>query len=299
MKKKIFLAIIVTFFLFVGCGQITSTNTAQQNGQSTITTSDTIDYNQYIKKVWIVINGNDSSPYGYPSFCISEIQNGKITGKFSKGMPAVPSNYYYSPDYFDDLTGTIDNDTAECQFSNKKGDKGNIKLVFKANDEIEAIIKYTDELQNSKYYREGTFQFKTYNINFYEKDSNIIKDKSFTVDLNSWSNVRFVSLQGTAKKHSTAFYLTDKDGDILYDFTLNINDVDVKEVSVQDVNQDGLKDIIIILNNSYGERDIRAAYVFFQKADGSFYSDSNVDKEINNSGNYKDVQTVMDYLSKK
>lgn len=39
------------------------------------------------------------------------------------------------------------------------------------------------------------------------------------VDLNSWGNVKFVSGKLTAGNHiPVVFYLTDEDGDILYDF---------------------------------------------------------------------------------
>lgn len=322
MNKKLLLTIITLILLLAGCGIVTQTNQTQQDGQSTssttngedsksqgtaelVTTSDEIDYNPYIKKAWIVKDGTNNNPYGYPSFCISEIENGKIVGKFSSSGPAVPTNYYYLPDHYEDLTGKINNGTAECQFSNKKGDKGNIKLVFKPNDEIEATIKYTEKSQDNKHYKDGTFQFRPYNLNNDMKEVSIIKDQSFTVDLNSWGKVRFVTgkAMGGNDKHPTNFCLTDENENILYDFEQYIYNIDVNAVSFQDVNKDGLKDIIIIIGESYvvpyGSGKPLGAEVFYQKTDGSFDSEGKLNKELDDSGNYKDVKTVTDYLSRK
>jgi len=316
MNKKILFAIIATFLLLVGCSnqyiahqnepsteeqQNEEFTTKEQNNQSIITTIDTIDYSKYVKKVWVVKDDTDNSS----SFCISEIVNWKIIGKFSLVGEAIPSNCYYLPDHYEDLTGTIDNGTAECRFSDEKGNKGNIKLFFKPNNEIEATIKYTEKSQDNKHYKDGTFKFRSYNLNDANKGVSIIKDQSFTVDLNSWGTVRFVTSKamGGNDKHPTDFYLTDEDENILYDFEQNTYNIDVNAVSFQDVNKDGLKDIIIIIGESYvvpyGSGKPLGAEVFFQKTDGSFDSDGKLNKELGDSGNYIDVKTVTDYLSKK
>lgn len=328
MNKKIFLAIITASVFLAGCGRSIPTNTAKQDGQpssvaaatntsdakspatttttkptATISTSDAIDYNQYIKKTWIVKDGTDNGSYDGLSFRISKIVNGEITGYFGNKDMIVP-NHYNSSDRLGYLNGTINKDTAECKFSDKDGNKGNIKLIFKQNNEIEAAIKFTDKSQIYKdKSMDGTFQFIPYNLNDM-KGFSLFKDQSFTVDLNSWGNVRFVSGKVIGGNHiPTLFYLTDKDGDILYDFAPELPySVDVKAVSFQDVNKDGLKDIIIIVADAYhvttgtGES---IATVYFQKADGSFNNDPKLDQEINASKNNKTVKTVTDYLSKK
>lgn len=129
----------------------------------------------------------------------------------------------------------------------------------------------------------------------------IIENQCFMVNLNSWGNVRFVSGKLTAGNHvPVVFYLTNKNGDILYSF----DDlpfpykVDVKAVSFRDVNKDGLKDIIVIVSDSYNHGESIAA-VWLQNANKSFTCDVKIFKEMNESGNNKDIQTVTDYLSKK
>lgn len=313
MKKKILLATTIAFSLITGCGKVITTNTVQQNGQpplvaeitnsadtkspgtttptATIATGDAIDYNQYIKKTWVMEKDTNSF-----SFCISKIVNGKITGRFTSNVPAVPNQYDLGH-----LTGTINKDTAECQFSDAAGNKGSIKLIFKPNDKMEVTIKLTDKSQYIEQRpQEGTFQFIPYNLNDIEGFS-LIKDQSFIVDLNYWGTVNFVSGKLTAGNHiPVVFYLTNKGGDILYDFNATLPySVDVKAVSFEDVNKDGLKDIIIIVADNYVDSGEQIATVYLQKADGVFTNDPKLDQEINNSGNNKDVKTVTNYLSQK
>lgn len=133
------------------------------------------------------------------------------------------------------------------------------------------------------------------------KGFTIIENQSFMVNLNSWGNVRFVSGKLTAGNHvPVVFYLTNKNGDILYNFddTPFPYRVDVKAVSFRDVNKDGLKDIIIIVSDSDGLGGPMAA-VWLQDANKKFTCDVKIYKEMNESGNNKDMQTVTDYLSKK
>jgi len=319
MNKKIFITAMTVSLLLAGCGKVTPTNTAQQKGKSssvaatansvakksqdgstqpsTNATSDTIDYNQYVKKVWVVKNVANYDIYNNCSFCITKIVNGKITGLFTIELPAVP-NIYHSGQ----LTGTINNNTAECQFSDNSGDKGNINLVFKSNNNIEATIQFTNKIQAYKSLcLDGTFEFRPYNLSDMKQFSPI-ENQSFMVNLNSWGYVKFVSGKGIGGNHiPTLFYLTDKDGNVIYDFSAQLPySIDVKSVSFQDVNNDGLKDIIIICTDAYNVpagSGQPIATVYFQKNDGSFASNGALDQELNNSGNNKDIKTVINYLS--
>lgn len=258
------------------------------------------DYNQYIKKVWVAKSWNNGV-YEYSSFFFSTIAEGEIKGKFATTAIVIPDEQICSPNYnghFGNLTGTINNNIAECQFSDKDGNKGNVKLVFKENDEIEATIKYTDKLEiYKKYSLDGTFLFRSYNLKDIDGFSPF-KDQCFTVDLISWGNVNFVSGKVIGgNRIPTVAYLTSKDGDILYSFnSLLPNNVNVKAVSFQDVNKDELKDIIIILNED-NDSSWHMARIIFQKADGSFHYDDKLSQEVNDSGNNKDIKTVTDYLS--
>lgn len=135
------------------------------------------------------------------------------------------------------------------------------------------------------------------------------ESQSFMVNIGFWGEVKFVSGKITTGEFvPVVFYLTNKDGDIVYDFNTSKDDPcipynsDVKAVSFEDVNKDGLKDIIIITANSskgsanYGKI---TAVVYLEKSDGTFNSDFKLNQEINNSENNKDIKTVVNYLSKK
>lgn len=318
MNKKILLLIITASVLLAGCSNKTiSGNTVQQNEQSssnkinngeagsqasnsssatnaatinsTDTTNSTINYNQYIRKTWVKKSGDYNT-----SFTIYNIANGKITGYLDSLYGVAVPNIY---DLKKNITGTINKNIAECQLSDSKGNKGTIRLVFKENDEIEATIKLTAKSQNTNMQpQEGTFEFIPYKLSSI-KGFSLIKDQSFMVNLNSWGNVRFVSGKLTAGNHiPVVFYLTDKEGDILFNFDSSLPyNVDVKAVSFADLNKDGLKDIIIIVDSNDGVAPV--ATVYLQKTDGLFTNDPNLDKKINNSGNNKSVKDVKDYLS--
>lgn len=299
MNKKLLLVTITVFLFLAGCGKVSTTNSADKKSPKTttslasVTTTDKIDFNQYIKKTWVTKKG----AYNFASFSISKIENRKITGRFNSDMPAVPNPYDLGH-----LSGTINKDTAECQFSDEIGNKGNIKLVFKPNEKIEATIKLTNK---SKFIeqipKEGTFLFLPYNLNNM-KEYSVIKDQSFMVDLNSWGIVKFVSakLMGSDHASPVEFFLTNEVGDILFEFEPDLPyGLDVKAVSLKDVNKDGLNDIIIILADNYDGPEVPIATVYLQKDNGLFTNDSKLDQEINESGNNKDVKTVIKYLSQK
>jgi hypothetical protein len=194
--------------------------------------------------------------------------------------------------------GIVSKDIAECQFNDIRGNKGNLKLVFKPNNEIEVAITLIKKSNTAIQPPEGTFEFIPDNIKNIEGFSPI-ESQSFMVDLNSWGNVKFVSGKLTAGTHiPVVFHLTNKDGDILYDFDAALPyNIDVKATSFVDVNKDGLKDIIIIVAGNDGSGHV--ATVYLQKGHGAFTNNPKLDQEINASGNNKDIKNITNYLSQK
>ena len=200
------------------------------------------------------------------------MQKGKLVGKCTiNGLHGfcIP---YAGPDEgidYADLTGTIKNGIAYCHYIASTSEvQGSFEFKFKSDNDIEVI--YPDE-------KNKNYQYTPYTINDEIALEGLIPDKnqSFTVNLNSWGNVNFVSGEIL---NTPIFYLTNKDGDILYDFDdgigLDSNFVIVKAVSFQDVNKNGLKDIIIIAADNNDSSNVMAE-VYLQQADGSFYIDGN------------------------
>ncbi len=257
-----------------------------------------IDYDQIIKKVWIAENWDKEKAYEYSSFCISKIENGLIEGKYTVRGVAEPYENYYLPNHLWDFTGTMNNGSAECQIIDRDGNDAKMKLIFITNNEIEATIEYASKSEfNGNKYLNGTFFFRPYNL----KDISGFTpfcDQCFAVDdLNSWGDINFVSGKRVRGHHiPTVAYLANKGGDIFYSFTsLLPNNVNIKAVSFQDLNKDGLKDIIIIIGGV--DDSLNFALVTIQDTYGSFSRDSKFEQGINESGNNKDIQTIMDYLS--
>ncbi|MFT4007954.1 MAG: hypothetical protein QM683_20920 [Lacrimispora sp.] len=312
MNKKFLFTIVTVSLLIAGCGKADSTNrlkqseappleTAKPSEESipSITTAEsTIDYSQFIKKTWIRNTDAGFPDNGGLSILISRLGDGKIQGDI--GVVGNPPAYNMDSAEFE---GTVDGDTAQCQLVNdSRGNKGTVKLLFKQDGALEATVTITEKSEDTVMtLPEGTFEITPYNL----KNINgfaPVEDQTFMVDLNSWGNVKFVSGKLTEGSHvPVVFYLTNEDGDILYNFNAVLPySVDVKAVSFKDVDKDGLKDIIIIVEDNYdGASGGTIATVYFQKADGSFLNDTELDQEINGSGNNKDVNGVTSYLLSK
>jgi hypothetical protein len=252
-----------------------------------------IDYAQYVKKTW-VRNTDADFPVGL-SFVISNMEDGQIHGKLS----AVGKSPAYNQDTAE-FEGTVNNDTAQAQLVNdSRGNNGTIQITFLPNNTLEATIALTGKSDDPVMtIPEGTFEFAPYNLKNIEGFA-LIENQTFMTDLDSWGNVQFVSGKLTAGDHvPVEFYLTNKDGDILYMFNATLPySVDVNAVSFVDVNKDGLKDIIIIVADNEGGPAV--ATVYLQQADGSFANDYQLDQEINDSGNNKDIGAITSYLSGK
>ena len=313
--KKVILIFTLSLFIIVGLYGCTNETSNQKSSPthetiiptkpSTSSSEDAIDYNKFTKKVWImkswdITRVDKKGAYKYPSFCISEINDGVIKGKFFiSGI--VPDESCYSPN--NNLTGSINNGIAKCQFSNECGDKGNIELVFKKKDEIEATIELISKSEDTtEKFLDGTFLYRPYNpYNIKDIEGfSPFADNCFPVDLKIWGNVNFVSgKRFTDLNIPTLAFLTSKDGDILYDFSWCLpTNVDFYAVSIKDISKDGLKDIIIIFGMEVYSSGNKAR-ILIQKPDGSFYVDGELDQEINDSDIRKDMETITEYLSKK
>lgn len=318
MNKKFLFTMLTISLLTAGCGKVDSKQSLQQNESpsleasskesttqsqeksmsSTATTNNEVDYKQYLKKTWIRNTDTDFPDDGGLTILISKLEDGKIQGNISV-LGNAPAYNMDSAEF----EGSVKNDTAECQLVNdSRGNNGTVKFLFKPDHTLEATILITEKSEDTVMtLPEGTFEFTPYNLKDI-KGFAFIEDQTFMVDLNSWGNVKFVSGKLTAGNHvPTVFYLTNENGDILYDFNATLPySVDIEAVSFKDVNKDGLKDIMIIATDNYdGASGNPIAAVYFQKADGSFENDYELDQEMNESGNNKDISTITNYLSSK
>lgn len=320
MNKKILLTIITVSFLAAGCQKAAQSDRLQETekttvssapdvtisiqsskedlSQATVETESNTNYNQYLKKNWIRSTDTNFPENGGLSIVISSIKDGKIKGEIS----AVGSGPAYNMDS-SGFEGRVEKDTAECELvDDSRGNKGTVRLNFKSPGILEATVAITERSEdNIMTLPEGIFEFAPDNLKNIE-GFQPIEEQSFLVDLDSWGKVKFVSGKLTAGDHiPTVFYLTDEDGNILYQFNTTFPySVDVEAVSFKDLNSDGLKDIVIIVSDQYeGSSGLPIANVCFQQEDGTFMTDYQLCQELNDSGNNKDIKTVTSYILNK
>jgi hypothetical protein len=204
-----------------------------------------------------------------------------------------PSDYRVS---FNQL-GITGNTVTEVDATGKNGIctvffiiSDNNKLILYGGGTFFELDKYSNQNNSTPESVSGTNNIK--NVKGFSPNNN----QSFTINLKSWGNVKFVSGKITGGNHiPTVFYLTNQNGDILYNFDDPFPyNVVVKAVSFEDVNKDGLKDIIIIVSQNDNAGNPIAA-VWLQNANKTF----TLDTSMNATGNNKNIKTVRAYLTKK
>lgn len=147
-------------------------------------------------------------------------------------------------------------------------------------------------------------------------EKRILQDQSFTVSLNDWGNVRFVSYGPDSGNdfEDVSFYLV-KDNTILYSFpaycennsTVNYVGLfdSVAGVSFYDVNQDTVKDVIVIINYVTGAgpqgMTPRPTVRIFLADKKEFYLATDFMNEITETIAEKDLTltTICDFLDSK
>lgn len=136
-----------------------------------------------------------------------------------------------------------------------------------------------------------------------------IEEQSFWVGFENWGKVRFVSGTypdgGTYKLH---FYLVDDSQNVLYDFPEFYGNqwstfFEFQAVAFRDVNNDGLKDIIIIADymtgvGPTGAIPFHVASIYYQK-DKDFMSVLDLDNKINDEGKNENIDMVLKFAKGK
>ena len=243
--------------------------------------ADLLNFDQCVKKIWVVEEW-DGSSYDYSfSFFITEIEDNNIKGKFRSGTVAYPDFCQYGyTSWLGDLTGRINDGIIDCQLNDGRGGKGTAKLLLLEFDMIEATIEFTSRSGYGKCkIVQGTHLFRPHNFTDIENGIGKLEAKSFGIDLDSWGNVNFVTvLFDTGRVWYPGAYLTDEYGNVLYKFDSFFQTATrIIDVKIDDIDRDGLKDIRITTGFiDYKTGDVlfdmpQIEKVFFQMSNGIFY----------------------------
>lgn len=138
----------------------------------------------------------------------------------------------------------------------------------------------------------------------------ILQNQVFEVYFENFGKVRFVPALDEVHKKIVIF-LADYNGEIVYrtdkiesNSLQNINDVDgIVAVSFQDVNGNGLKDIILICrcvneSDTFKDMPYKIGDVLFQSSNG-FYSDSRISEAINSFSMNQNIATIAAFAGGK
>jgi hypothetical protein len=259
--------------------------------------TDFADYDHFINKIWVLEDFQDIKPFNRVSFTLYSCESGVVEGNIGFGIivepPFYSSNYLHrledvkSKTYSPNLTGFINEGLFVMKFQDEHEGSGVITFKFnnnnnKLNAEIsfnERGVHYNDEILG------GIYRFKPYNLSDLD---GFTKDEahSFEVDLNTWGKVNLVS--GLYRSPRIMFpdaFLTDEHGNIIYDFDAPFpTATKIISASIEDINQDGLKDISITTGFFTYDTDLLISDMpliksnFLQMKNGLFY-DSILDKQ--------------------
>lgn len=244
--------------------------------------ADIICYDEYTKKTWIP-EGYDgwAAPF---TFVITKVKNETIEGKVSIGGFTDLSGEYDMAYGVKKFSGIITNEIAKCQFKDENEINRTLELTFLDDTKMMGTLKpsYEELQKNENYDKSGTYFLRPYNLRDREEylEYEIFEEKvsiSNGDGLEFWREVNIVTgIMNTSHPYPVV-YLTNKQGDILYNFYVaRINGVDVLDIFIEDFNGDGLNDLKIITGLSNGDDDqdkLELTWIFYQNEDGLFYMD--------------------------
>ena len=235
---------------------------------------DLTDYSTYLRKVWCMKGESTDSPYpdnNVPvSLVITQIEEGSIQGYFDD-TPFVYADYFCLPrreKRTPEFHGTIYNGTAECRCDYKDGREGTLTITFCGDDRIEAVLDGNDEQRCllRPYHISDADYFKTYLYG---------ENIDFETVLGVWGTVTVHAVNPFQTNVGPYLFLLNEQGDILYMIDDEFfEDFEILEVIVEDMNEDGLEDMMVTTSVSYLQEGDWIAYEYerplYQLENGQF-----------------------------
>ncbi len=300
---KLIIAIAISCSLIVACTENSSDehkhdmDTTVDNPVNAVTgevtTNDSsVDFKDILGKTWVV---SDSKEHVI-SFSFGEIVGNTLYGEIGVNTLAIPSSYDIS-----NLTGEITENNAICKFSDSSGNEGTLELELQSRNLIEATVSFSIK---SDYVEsvEGNFSFRPFNL-YDLSEFDILDEYTKKVNIDCYGDVHFVPVSFSNETHEPqiGMYLADSNDEVLFRFFPDLpRGVDFTDVACEDVNNDGLKDFVVIYEGKdYKDELLFFATIFIQRVDGIFVNDIKIDKAVNELSDVDDVDVVIEYLKTK
>lgn len=222
----------------------------------------------HLNKIWI---SEPSDIIGSPfSFHINSVKGNIIAGNLQIGQPAVPDLLVYNEEpskYLIPFSGDVEGNKAVCFFGKDPNESGVLTIYFFKDGTVEASIVWA---HGEEMYKgvpsEKMYRFRPYHISDLEIDSSG-KETSIEANLGFWNHVYLRAIQGNAP----LLLITDNEGNVFYIFWDTVTGTEITQVTVEDINGDGLKDIKFLMEppNNAGS-DVEIWRTYYQRIDGLF-----------------------------
>lgn len=303
MKRKLILFLIVSCCLS-GCNRKSDKPEGLLESTGAIDDINASDQNEHlwesiVNKVWIKETWSGNETYEDMSFVITKIKQGELEGKFLEEGILEPDSDLYSEKESNHmvLAGNYNECRAELTLKDGNNIKAKLYISMEKDNLLSVDIQYTG--QNTK----NSVKFKPYNLKDLETDTRAEFDNDIQdIILEKWGKIKFVSVVRTSMKRKTLFlYLIDNKDNILYDFSGTLafpNDFKVNDFSFEDINDDGRKDLLLILQ---GIKDLKLhkIIIYEQNEMGGFEINIKKTEKINykmNEAHKYSLQDIFNYL---
>lgn len=237
------------------------------------------DYSQFLNYLWVSEDWTENKPY--LSLRIDSIDNNMVLGKVNKALAY--RGYDRQEDYLDDVNmrGEMVEGNAICAFDIYGG--GSIRIEFKNETCLVVDILYDERNKDTNDLHNGTHTYRPYHITDFAPGI-FVEDKTLRVEttLETWGEVTIVSGRMETNHPAPDVIVTDREGNILsyldapYQYGTS-----VKEVAVDDVDGDGLKDIIVVTCFAHAPDELNFTWIFHQLGNRWFRMEKNMTKRDN------------------
>lgn len=305
--SRLSICILCIFLMLVGCSNSSVSNTArnEQIENDAGNQVDKYNHSNISKGIWMsqqLEGGENLFIY------INHIDSEYVEGEIYHGKLPVSSYYYYNQSVSETYTWNLKADLTSGINEEKLtycDSIDNISLKL-ADNKITANIEMVNRLELN----ENTFHFSPFTVNDVivnmrenGTEATILDDYIVNGNIDKWGDVTLMPLMVQGENKHPLLFLTNDNNEILYQFDAPFqNGLDLTELSIDDINGDGLSDITIILGDKDESIGGVVAWVFLQTKDNLFCVDYEVQNELNIEFYDKlhlDVRTIKEYFKTK